>query len=63
MEILYHSIHSLDLIRAFPGEPYGVHALTLKHPKAPKLASTRSTLLLDYGETGGRAPVFDDQLQ
>jgi predicted dehydrogenase len=51
VEILYHSIHYLDLIRAFLGEPCGVHALTLKHPKAPKLASTRSTLLLNYGDT------------
>jgi predicted dehydrogenase len=51
VEILYHSIHYLDLIRAFLGEPCGLHALTLKHPKAPKLASTRSTLLLNYGDT------------
>jgi predicted dehydrogenase len=51
VEILYHSIHYLDLIRAFLGEPCGVQALTLKHPKAPKLAATRSTLLLNYGDT------------
>ena len=51
VEILYHSIHYLDLIRAFLGEPCGVHALTLKHPKAPKLAATRSTLLLNYGDS------------
>jgi predicted dehydrogenase len=51
VEILYHSIHFLDLIRFFLGEPSGVYARTLKHPKAMRLASTRSTITLDYGET------------
>jgi len=51
VEILYHSVHFLDLIRSFLGEPLGVYAKTLKHPKALRLASTRSTIILDYGET------------
>jgi predicted dehydrogenase len=51
VEILYHSIHFLDLIRSFLREPSRVYAKTLKHPKAMQLASTRSTIILDYGET------------
>ena len=49
MEILQHSIHYLDAIRSFLGEPLGVHARTLKHPACPNLASTRSSMILDYG--------------
>jgi predicted dehydrogenase len=51
VEILYHSIHYLDLMRSFLGEPKGVYAKTVKHPKTQKLASTRSTIILDYGDT------------
>ncbi|MEP7286366.1 MAG: Gfo/Idh/MocA family oxidoreductase [Chloroflexota bacterium] len=51
MEILYHSIHYIDLMRSFLGEPQGVYAKTLKHPKQPQLASTRSNIILDYGDT------------
>ncbi len=49
MEILYHSVHYIDLFRSFVGEPSGVQALTLPHPKSPKLSSTRSAILLNYG--------------
>jgi predicted dehydrogenase len=50
VEILYHSIHYVDLIRSFLGEPRGVHALTVRHPLSPKLAATRTALALDYGD-------------
>jgi predicted dehydrogenase len=50
VEIVYHSIHYLDLLRSFLGEPRGVQAKTLKHPDTMKLHSTRSNLMLDYGE-------------
>lgn len=50
VEILYHSIHYVDLIRSFFGDPAGVYARTMKHPKMEKLASTRTNLILDYGE-------------
>jgi predicted dehydrogenase len=49
-EINLHSIHYLDLVRSFLGEPRGVHALTVKHPAAPRLASSRTSAILDYGE-------------
>jgi predicted dehydrogenase len=51
VEILYHSIHYLDLMRSFLGEPKGIYAKTVKHPRSKKLASTRSNIILDYGDT------------
>jgi predicted dehydrogenase len=50
VEILYHSIHYIDLVRSFLGEPSGVYAKTVKHPRTRNLASTRTNLILDYGE-------------
>lgn len=50
MEILLHSIHYLDTIRMLLGEPRSVMARTVKHPDCPDLASTRSSIILDYGE-------------
>lgn len=50
LEILYHSIHYVDLIRSFLGEPRGVYAKTVRHPSTPQLAATRTTLALDYGD-------------
>ncbi|WP_417444554.1 Gfo/Idh/MocA family protein [Joostella sp.] len=50
VEILYHSIHYLDLMRSFLGKPSKIYASTIKHPKMKELASTRSTMILDYDE-------------
>jgi predicted dehydrogenase len=50
LEILYHSVHYIDLIRSFLGNPNSVYAKTLKHP-AKDLSSSRTTLLFDYGDT------------
>lgn len=50
VEILYHSIHYLDLIRSMLGNPQGVYAKTVKHPKMDELASTKSAVILDYGD-------------
>jgi predicted dehydrogenase len=49
VEIAVHSIHYLDLIRGFLGDPDGVHAKTIGHP-ASDMAQTRTTAILDYGE-------------
>jgi predicted dehydrogenase len=51
LEILYHSIHYVDLLRSFLGNPRRVLAKTLKHPLTPDLAATRSNILLDYGDS------------
>jgi len=50
MEILYNSIHYIDLIRYFFGNPSRVFAKTTKHPKMKELASTRSSIIMDYGD-------------
>ncbi|TCC99337.1 Gfo/Idh/MocA family oxidoreductase [Pedobacter hiemivivus] len=50
LEILYHSIHYVDMLRSFLGDPETVMAKTLKHP-AKALSSSRSTILMDYGDT------------
>ena len=49
VEILYHSIHYIDLIRQLAGNPAGVFAKTVKHPLMKELASVRSNIVLDYG--------------
>lgn len=51
MEILYHSIHYIDTIRAFCGEPSRVFARTVGHPRMPRIRQVRSALILDYGDT------------
>lgn len=48
VEIAVHSIHYLDLIRGFLGDPQGVHARTLGHPQS-SVAQTRTSAILDYG--------------
>lgn len=50
VEVLYHSIHYLDLIRSFLGNPTRVMASTLKHPMAKGLAGTRSSIIMDYDQ-------------
>ena len=50
VEIQVHTVHYLDTIRMLLGEPARVFARTLKHPHFPKLASTRSSIILDYGD-------------
>ncbi|HEY6505386.1 MAG TPA: Gfo/Idh/MocA family oxidoreductase [Chitinophagaceae bacterium] len=50
VEILYHSIHYIDLVRNILGEPQSVYAKTTKHPAMPQLASVRSNIIMDYGD-------------
>jgi predicted dehydrogenase len=50
VEILYHSIHYIDLVRSFLGNPQGVYAKTVKHPLQSALASVRSNIIMDYGD-------------
>jgi predicted dehydrogenase len=49
VEIQVHSIHYLDLIRSLLGDPLGVYALTVPDARYPKLKSTRSSIILNYG--------------
>jgi predicted dehydrogenase len=50
VEILYHSIHYIDLVRSFFGNPLSVYAKTTKHPLMSQLASVRSNIIMDYGD-------------
>lgn len=50
LEILYHSIHYLDTIRALVGEPRSVYCRVVAHPSMPEFQDTRSTIILDYGD-------------
>lgn len=49
VEILYHSIHYIDLVRTFLGNPESVYARTVKHPEMAGLASVRTSIIMDYG--------------
>ena len=48
LEILYHSIHYMDLIRSFLGEPDSIVSKTFGHPNK-SYASTRTTTVMDFG--------------
>ena len=50
VEILYHSIHYIDLVRNLLGNPVSVFAKTVKHPAMAQLASVRSNIIMDYGD-------------
>ena len=50
VEILYHSIHYIDLIRSFLGNPSGMYAKTITHPQMRELTSVRSNIIMDYGD-------------
>lgn len=48
MEIVYHSVHHIDVVRSFLGDPRSIHARTVSHPNFPELASVSSAILMDY---------------
>lgn len=60
LELTQHSIHYIDLIRSFLGNPSGVDAVTVGHPDKPRLASTRTAVLLRYGDRPLRVVVTTD---
>ena len=51
LEVLYHSIHYLDTIRVLAGEPRGVYCRAVADPTLPAFHDTRSSIILDYGNT------------
>lgn len=50
VEMLIVSIHYFDWIRSILGEPQGVFARSIGHPRFPEFATTRTSAILDYGE-------------
>ena len=57
LEINMHSVHYLDLVRSFLGDPDGVSAVTVAHPSKNEVANTRSTILLRYRDRPLRVTV------
>lgn len=49
VEIAVHSIHYLDFVRSILGNPNGVFAKTVSHPRS-KVAQSRTASILDYGD-------------
>jgi predicted dehydrogenase len=49
-EVLYHSVHYLDLARSLLGEPRGVLSKPVRHPSLAAYSDTRSVTILDYGD-------------
>lgn len=49
LEIVYHSIHHLDCVRYFLGDPIGVYAKSQRFPELG-MPESRSAFILDYGE-------------
>lgn len=57
LEINMHSVHYLDLVRSFFGDPDAVSAVTVRHPTKPDIANTRSTILMRYRDRPLRVTV------
>ncbi|GAB2598567.1 Gfo/Idh/MocA family protein [Pseudactinotalea suaedae] len=57
MEMPMHSVHYVDLVRSFVGDPSGVSAVTVGHPAKPDLASTRTAYLLHYADRPLRVSI------
>ncbi|MCF8339345.1 MAG: Gfo/Idh/MocA family oxidoreductase [Chitinophagaceae bacterium] len=49
VEILYHSIHYIDLMRYLLGSPTKIYAKTTQHPDMSQMAAVRSNIIMDYG--------------
>ncbi len=56
LELNMHSVHHLDLVRSFLGDPSDVMCVTLPHPERP-YANCRSTILMRYRERPVRVVV------
>lgn len=50
VDILVHSVHYLDSIRALFATPSGIFARSLPDPRAPGFARTRTSVLFDWGD-------------
>jgi predicted dehydrogenase len=50
LEVLMHSVHYIDLIRALLGEPTGVYCRGVRHPAVEGYADVGTTIILDYGD-------------
>lgn len=71
LDVLYHSIHYLDTVRFWVGDPEWVTARHAKYPGQAEVAETKTVTILDYpsglqalvavnhhNETGGHHAIF-----
>lgn len=56
LEINMHSVHYVDLVRSFLGDPTGVTATTVRHPGKAH-ANSRSAINLHYGDRPVRVVI------
>lgn len=57
LEINMHSVHYIDLVRSFLGDPDAVSAVTVEHPEKHDIANTRSTILMRYRDRPIRVTI------
>ncbi|BDZ54346.1 hypothetical protein GCM10025870_14190 [Agromyces marinus] len=57
LEINMHSVHYVDLIRSFLGDPDSVSAVTTRHPMKTDVANTRTLILMRYRDRPIRVTV------
>jgi predicted dehydrogenase len=50
LEVLMHSIHYRDLVRALLGEPSGVYCRGARHSSLEGYPEVRTSIILDYGD-------------
>ena len=50
LEIVYHSVHYVDLVRSWLGNPRRVYARTVRNPMTAELAATKSVVVMDYDD-------------
>lgn len=57
LEINMHSVHYVDLVRSFFGDPDSVSAATVRHPIKTEVSNTRSTIIMRYRDRPLRVTI------
>ena len=57
LELNMHSVHYMDLVRSFLGDPDGVSATTVRNPAKPEVSNTRSTIIMRYRDRPLRVTI------
>lgn len=57
LELNMHSVHYVDLVRSFLGDPDSVSAVTVRHPAKPHVTNTRSVILMRYRDRPVRVTI------
>lgn len=57
LEVNMHSVHYIDLMRSFVGDPADVSAVTVRNPAKPEVSNTRSAILMRYPDRPLRVTI------